>query len=119
MKRTLLAVLTVFCGIRARAGTNEVPTFTISAQDVVHYSVQRYAFPLATNHFIIKFQYTQEASNRVRAFTEAHYNQKVREKIGEFETLTLVGSTNTSGREGFHGISAKDADAIMRALKRQ
>jgi hypothetical protein len=120
MKAKLLTIPLLLCAVLAKAGTNEVPVFSISAQDVVQSSIHKYKFPAGTNQFAIKFQYTPEGSNRARAFTAAHQNQMVRDKIGEFETPPiLLRSVNTSGRNGYHGISAKDADAIMKALKKQ
>jgi hypothetical protein len=117
MKSKLLTILMLVSAL-TRADTNEIPVFSISAQDVVQSSVQKFRFPAGTNKFSIKFQYTPEGSNRARAFTEAHQNQMVRDKIGKFETPPgLLQLTNTTGRNGYHGISAKDADAIMETLK--
>jgi len=75
---------------------------------------------MGTNKFTIKFQYTEMGSNRAREFTEAHQNQRVRDRIGEFTTPPfLLQSTNTSGRNGYHGIPEKDAKAIVEALKQK
>lgn len=120
MKAKFLTILLLLSAVLAKAGTNEIPVFSISAQDVIQSSIHKYSFPPGTNKFSIKFQYTPEGSNRARAFTEAHHNQMVRDRIGKFETPPMfVGITNTSGRNGYHGISAKDADAIMEAIKKQ
>jgi hypothetical protein len=121
MKTNLLLVLVIGWAILAEAGTNEIPTFTISAEDVIQSSIYVHpvSSPYGTNRFTVKFQYTETGSNRARAFTEAHQNQVVRDKIGEFSTPGgLLRFTNTSGRNGYHGISAKDADAIVSALKK-
>lgn len=118
MKTSTLILVLILGGVLAVAGTNEVPTFIISAEDVVQSSI--YRFQMGTNKFTVKFQYTETGSNRARAFTEAHQNQKVRDRIGEFMTPPgLLRSTNTSGRSGYHGISEKDANAIVSALKKQ
>jgi hypothetical protein len=120
MKSKLLTILMLPFALLAQGDTNEIPVFSISASDVVQSSIYKFRFPADTNKFSIKFQYTPEGSNRARAFTEAHQNQKVRDKIGKFETPPcLLQLTNTTGRNGYHGISAKDADAIMETLRRQ
>jgi hypothetical protein len=91
-------------------------TFTTSAQDVIQDSVHK--FQMGTNQFSVKFQYTATGSNNARAFDEAHQNQEVRYKVGEFTMPPiLLRSTNTSGRDGFHGLSEKEAGAIVKALK--
>ena len=128
MKTMILFVTVLFFAAPSEAGdtlllgqNRRVPllfTFTTSAQDVIQDSIHK--FQLTTNKFTVKFQYTEAGSNRARAFDEAHQNHEVRYKIGEFTTPPmLLQSTNTSGRSGYHGISEKDANAIVTALKKK
>ena len=114
----------ILWGVLAKAETNEVPTFNISAEDVVETSIGIYKLPSfpssGTNRFTVKFQFTETGSNRARAFTEAHQNQKVRDRIGEFITPPfLLQFTNKSGRNGYYGISEQGANAIVDALKKK
>jgi hypothetical protein len=120
MKTTIVFVSALFCAALIGAADKQVSTFTISAQDVIQSSIYKFKFQPRTNTFTIKFQYTEAGSNRARAFTEAHQNQMVRDKIGAFETPPAVlRSTNTSGRNGLWGISEKDANAIIEGLKKR
>jgi hypothetical protein len=122
MKTNIVIIVLILWSVLAKAGTNEIPTFTISAGDVVQSSIYKLASfsPYGTNWFTVKFQYTETGSNRARAFTAAHQNQKVRDKIGEFTTPPgLLQFTNTTGRNGYHGISEKDANAIVDALQKK
>jgi len=122
MKSNILILVLILWGVLAKAGTNEIPTFSISAEDVVQSSIYKHSTfsPYGTNRFTVKFQYTEAGSNRARAFTAAHQNQKVRDKIGEFTTPpVLLLFTNTSGRNGYHRISEKDANAIADALQKK
>jgi hypothetical protein len=116
MKRIIILLPLLFCAVQTTAADKEVPTFTISSQDVVESSI--YKFRMDTNKFTVKFQYTAGGSNRARAFTVAHQNQLVRHRIGGFETPpSRLRSTNTSGRDGYWGISEKNANAIVEAVK--
>jgi len=122
LKIKLLILLAIACPFPVLAGTNELPTFTIAARDVIQSSILIHPAWSAygTNRFTVKFQYTETGSNRARAFTETHHGQKVRDRIGEFTTPPfLLQSTNTSGRNGYHGIPEKDAKAIVDALKQK
>ena len=122
MKTKLFVLSLIACAMLVKAGTNEIPTFTISAEDVIQSSIYMHPSwsPRGTNRFTVKFQYTETGSNKARAFTETHQNQIVRERIGEFATPGgLLRFTNKSGRNGYHGISETDANAIVSALKKQ
>jgi hypothetical protein len=82
--------------------------------------MNRYKLEPATNKFTVTFRYTEAGSNRVWAFDEACQSQAVRYKIGEFATRPMVlQSTNTAGRSSFIGLSEKDANAIVAALKKK
>jgi hypothetical protein len=122
MKANLFVIILVLCGSLAEARTNEFPTFTISAEDVIQSSNLKHPTDArnGTNRFTVKFQYTESGSNRARAFTETHQGQTVREKIGEFETPpSILSFTNTSGRDGYWSIPEKDANAIVEGLKKK
>jgi len=123
MKTTILILVLILGGVLVKAGTNEVFTFRISAEDVVQSSIYKGRSSVSrdgTNNLSVKFQYTETGSNRARAFTAAHQNKMVRDSIGEFTTWpSLLRLTNTSGRSGYHGISEKDANAIVDALSRK
>src|SRR5688572_28584069 len=124
MKTNSLILVLIFWGVLAKDETNDIPTFIISAEDVVASNISVYKLPSlplsGTNRVTVKFQYTETGSNRARAFTESHQNQKVRDRIGEFMTPpVLLQFTNKSGRNGYYGISEQGANAIVDALKKK
>src|SRR5438105_11868556 len=86
------------------AESNAVATLTISSNDVIRSSLT--VWRRATNSVIIKFQYTEAGSNKVRAFYECHQRQTARLRVGAFETPPFsVNHTNTAGRDGFLGLA--------------
>jgi hypothetical protein len=115
--------LALLCAILANASTNEMPTLTISAKDVIQSSIKKLPDPHQTNRFAIVFQYSQEGSNRARAFTIAHRQQMVRMKYGDL--LTPPGRLNGfDGRNGsagaeYYGLPPDIADAIMKGVQKQ
>ena len=123
MKTMIATVLALLYGILANAGTNEIPTLTISAKDVTQSSIRKFPDPHQTNRFAIVFRYSQEGSNRARAFTMAHRQQMVRRKYGDL--LTPPGRLRGyDGRNGvaqveYYGLPADVAEAIMKAVQAQ
>jgi hypothetical protein len=118
MKMSIILLCALFCAAATEAATNQVPTLTISAQDVVQGSIHKY--PSGPHLFTIKFEYTESGSNRARAFTAAHHHQMVCEKVGAFETPPgLLGPPVAIGRHSYYGVSEEQANAIIDGLKKR
>ena len=65
------------------AQEQEIPTRHILPEDIVPSSIQLIRF--TTNHFAVRWTYTEAGATNMLAFTEPHKGETVRTVIGDYE----------------------------------
>jgi len=66
----------------------------------------------------VKFAFTDTGAKKLKEFYETHSaGQEVRYQIGSFERVFRLDNRKHFGREGFWGLSERDAGALEAGLK--
>src|SRR5262249_17466185 len=85
MRKIIHLAMTLFMLVcRSQAQSKAVPTLQILASDVVQSSIEQ--FRTGTNRFAVKWAYTEAGANKMLAFYESHQGQKVRMRVGGYQT---------------------------------
>jgi len=106
-----------------------LPWVTIYPEDVVQDSIRR--LRMTTNQFVVRWQYTEEGAKKMQAFWDAHAGERVRTRVGNFETPPALVwprdrvQTNPivpwekMRTDKFVGLRENDADAVLAGLKQK
>lgn len=110
-----ILILLVACSLSGFAQSNNIPTFTITRNDVVQSNI--WIMP-RKGKVTVKFAFTEGGATRLEKFYRAHgLGQKVRFKIGKFEWTCALGGREHFGRESFYDLPETDAKALEDGLR--
>lgn len=127
--RTTVAFLLMMFALGVLAQAQRVATRAILPEDIEQDSIR--VVRLSTNHFAVRFTYTEAGAKKMLAFNREHAGQEVITQVGTFERRGSIASLRVRPpgwtEEGylkhrgdkFMGVREDDAKRIAEGLKKR